>query len=213
MNSKLAKDKLDKALGIDPGGSIDDLLDKLDLNTDEYSETFNEVGSKVKDVISDIDKNIDVIKNSGIESVQSEILDLNNSLKQVSDLISISKGIITHLYNVITSSELVDAELIGSSAAFISAAQASISEYIALYKDRMKFYDAVRLRAIDHKNKMEEIKFRDELLQKRNQPAAEVGNMQAFRQEDITRILEDMEENGEIFNPEREDDPNTTSKN
>ena len=208
MDSKLAKDKLDKALGIDPGGSIDDILGKLDLDTDEYKSTFEEIGNKVQDTISGIDKNIEIIKNNGISSVESEILDLNNSLKQVSDLISISKGIITHLYNVITSSELVDAELIGSSAAFITAAQSSISEYIALYKDRMKFYDAVRLRAIDHNNKMEEIRFREELVQKRNQPAAEVENMQAFRQEDITRMLQDMEDNSEKVENSEEDTEN-----
>ena len=199
LTSKLAKEKLDEALGIDPNGSIDDLFSGLDLNDEKgitYKDAFNRIGSEVQDSIKEIDSNIQTIKSNEIANVQSEIFDLNENLKNVSELISISKGIILHLYNTIVSSELIDAELVASAASFITAAQSSISEYLTLYRERMRFYDTIRIKMLEHENKEKELRLKAELFNKKSQPEeAQIENMTAYSQEKIIKTLQEIDLN------------------
>jgi hypothetical protein len=39
----------------------------------------------------------------------------------------------------------------------------TVSEYINLYKDRLSFYDKIRLENLKHKNDMEKIKYKHDL--------------------------------------------------
>lgn len=110
-----------------------------------------------------------------------------------------SKNTIRYVYQQLVDSELVDSELVGSFSKLLEAVHIQISEYIGLYKDRQNFYSKVKLEAIKHRNKMEELRLKQKLdIEKINQTkksdAVDVDNMKvAYSQEDLIQSLDDME--------------------
>ncbi len=133
-------------------------------------------------------------KESGIQTV--DITDISTSLNEIKDLINVSKDTIRHVYEQITSTELLDSESVDSLSKLIEATHLTIAEYINLFKDRLAFYDKVRFEAIKHKNDMEKIKYKHDLdMEKINAkagPAVEVtnNNTNAFSQEDVIKMID-----------------------
>lgn len=78
-------------------------------------------------------------------------------------MIEISKNTIRHVYDSLVSSELVDSELVSAFAKLMESTKLTVGEYITLYKDRLAFYDKVRLETLKHKNDMEKIKYKHDL--------------------------------------------------
>jgi len=57
-----SKEKIDKALGIESGESIDDFLDGLTIDkTEEITSTVNAIDDQVKQNLIDIDNNLSAI--------------------------------------------------------------------------------------------------------------------------------------------------------
>lgn len=55
MAKKSVKEKLDAALGIGEGQSIDDLLEELTAGADEISSSFEAIDEKVHESIAKVD--------------------------------------------------------------------------------------------------------------------------------------------------------------
>lgn len=187
------KEKLDKALGISDGKSMDDFLDDLDLRNEDHQKAISKIETTIKDTIQNIDSSIselqdqNSLKNSGItDSIQNSINDIN-------ELVNLSKQIIKHLYTDIVSSELVDAELVASTASFIQATHDNIKEYVELYRDRLKFFDTIKLEMIRHQNRKSEIELKHKLdmekINAQNPINTPPENMKQFSSEDIVNAL------------------------
>ena len=73
------------------------------------------------------------------------IADLDASMKEIEDLIVMSKAIFKHIYENIVSSELIDSELIGSTSKMLESIHINIAEFIGLYRDKMKFVEKVKM--------------------------------------------------------------------
>lgn len=194
MNSK---QKLDQALGITDEKSMNDFLDDLDFKNEDHQKAIANIENKVQESIKNIDTSIaelndpNVIEKSGItESIQKSLNDIN-------DLVALSKQIIQHLYNDIVSSELVDSELIASTANFIQATHDNIKEYVELYRDRLKFFDTVKLEMIRHENRKNEIELKHKLDMEKIQASNPMNmvpeNMKQFNSEDIVNALKNIE--------------------
>jgi hypothetical protein len=63
----------------------------------------------------------------------------------------------------LVSSDLVDSELVSAFAKLMESTKLTVGEYINLYKDRLNFYDKIRLETLKHKNDMEKIKYKHDL--------------------------------------------------
>lgn len=185
--------KLNEALGIE---SIDSFLSSISIDEGKMNE-LNEVDEKVKDDIKRIDEQIENYRTGGIEKVDLD--DIQGSLSHIKELVDISKETIRYIYQQILDSELVDSELVGSFSKLLEAVHIQISEYIGLYKDRQSFYAKVRLEAIKHQNKMEQIRLKHQLdmekLEKTgNKGAVDVENMNVeYSQENLIKMLEEQE--------------------
>lgn len=59
MSKKSAKEKLDAALGIGEGQSIDDLLEEFAAGADEISSSFKAIDEKVHESLAKVD--VDVV--------------------------------------------------------------------------------------------------------------------------------------------------------
>jgi hypothetical protein len=181
--------KLNEALGID---NIDSLLEGMDIDDD--IQQLKDIDAQMDQNVEKIDTQMANFTEGGIQKV--DITDISTSLNEIKDLISVSKDTIRHVYEQITSTELLDSEAVDSLSKLIEATHLTISEYINLFKDRLAFYDKVRLEAIKHKNDMEKIKYKHDLdmekLNAKQGPAVDVtnNNVNAFSQEDVIKMID-----------------------
>jgi len=163
MESKTSKAKLDAALGISPDKSIDDFLDSLSMENGSAKNAVDKIDSSVKSEVENIDASIKALSVPSVDSDEVEEYDrklmslvaIDSSLKNIDELINISKDVIKHIYENISCTELIDSELIQAAASFIESCHLNIKEYIDLYKDRLKFYDKVRIEMLQQKHRIE----------------------------------------------------------
>ena len=137
------KEKIDRALGLTSGQSIDDFLDGMALDASKASQAMDSISEEVHDSLAAVvDQLQDFQKNP---SSSLTIADLDASMKEIEDLIVMSKAIFKHIYENIVSSELIDSELIGSTSKMLESIHINIAEFIGLYRDKMKFVERVKM--------------------------------------------------------------------
>lgn len=180
--------ELNKALGID---DIDDFLSDLDVKDD--INQLDKINNQVADNLEKIDNQIEKYNQSGLTNI--EVCDISTSLSEIKELIDVSKNVIRHIYDSIVSSDLVDSELISSFAKLMESTKLTVGEYINLYKDRLMFYDKIRLETLKHKHDMEKIKYKHDLdMEKLNSKnihqTLDATDTQSFSQEEIIKMLE-----------------------
>lgn len=201
MSEKLTpKQKIDELLGITDGSSIDDFLNDLSLDTEEISETFKNIDEKVKENIEKIDSNIQAVQNnSNSINIKNEaflnIQTIDDSLKEIEDLISISKQIFKHVYTSIISTDLVDSELISSAAKLLESIHINISEFLTVYKEKQRFADKMKLMIFQQEQRKEmlELKHKYDLeklkIKAETNEALEVENLASYSQEQIIKLI------------------------
>ena len=163
---KTAKEKLDEKLGIKDLSEIFDQTDIDAILKDSKIEIDN-IDNKIKEKAKEIDEKI----NAGTELVTvstsgemvlpaNKIYDLEESLGEISFLANKSRDIITNLYKYITNTDFVDPDIISSTAKMIEASRIVISDYIELYKEKMRMIHSFNMEMQKHKNRiaLEELK-------------------------------------------------------
>lgn len=188
---KTAKSKLDAALGITQDSSIDDFLESLTLENDSAKKAVDKIDETIKKEVSNIDANIDTIQRIDDFSKQSEsLIQIKSSLSNIDDLITISKEIIKHIYEVVVSTELVDSEMIHAAATLIESCHLNVKEYIDLYRDRLKFCEKVQLEMLKHKNNLEILEKRHQYeMEKASQNTVDAEGGIVYNIDDITKTL------------------------
>ena len=67
------------------------------------------------------------------------------SMKEIEELISLSKKLFKHIYENIISSDLLDSELIESAAKMLESVHINIAEFISMYRDKQKFIEKIKV--------------------------------------------------------------------
>ena len=180
--------EVNEALGI---SSIDDFLKDLDADDPNIGK-MDEVDEKVKENVSKIDSSIQHYNKGELDQV--DMAGLRNSLDEIRELIDSSKDVIKYTHQQICNSELLDPEVVQAFSKVLESAHLTISEYIGLYKDRMAFYDKVRLKMIDFEQKKALIQMKHDLdMQKAESKKSKDipdSNTFTFSQEDIIKTLD-----------------------
>ena len=140
------KQKIDKLLGIQDDSSIDDFLNDLTEDNQTVSASMSEITSEIKEDLQKVDEQLGLVSDNGSNSILV-LSDIEKSMKEVEELISLSKLMFKHIYENIVSSELCDSELIGSTAKMLEAIHINISEFINLYKDKERFIEKIKIMA------------------------------------------------------------------
>ena len=140
------KQKIDKLLGIQDDSSIDDFLNDLTKDNQTVSASMSEITSEIKEDLQKVDEQLGLVSDNGSNSILV-LSDIAKSMKEVEELISLSKLMFKHIYENIVSSELCDSELIGSTAKMLEAIHINISEFINLYKDKERFIEKIKIMA------------------------------------------------------------------
>lgn len=197
---KSSKEKIDEMLGIQDNQSIDDYLDSLNMNVDQISATFGQIEDSVKQSVSDIDSEI-----AKMNSDQNSILTIQNldlSLKEIEDLIGLSKQIFKHIYDSITTTDLIDSELVHSCASMLESIHLNLAEFISIYKDKQKYIDKIKLMIFQQQQKKElmELKHRHDMEKlamtggkSDEKGAIDVEGNVKYDQNEIIKMLKNMD--------------------
>jgi len=200
---KTAKEKLDEKLGIKDLSEIFDQTDIDAILKDSKIEIAN-IDHKIKEKAKEIDEKINenteliTISTSGTMVLPAnKIYDLEESLGEISFLANKSRDIITNLYKYITNTDFVDPDIISSTAKMIEASRIVISDYIELYKEKIRMIHSFNMEMQKHKNRLELEQYKAELKFKYADkgPAidAESKDMVPYIQEQIINIMKKTE--------------------
>lgn len=155
MSDRLTtKQKIDEALGLSGGKSLDEMLNDLNIESEGIHQTFDEIDQTIK-------KDFDRIDEKALELQRGEtsgilaINDMNASLKEVELMINQAKEVFQHMVNNITSSDLLDSELIHAAAAFMESIHLNIAEFLSIYKQKQKFVEKIKLMIFNQEQKKE----------------------------------------------------------
>lgn len=187
--------------GIPSDGSVDDFLNKLSSNPDQtvqqMSEGMNDVANGVKDALAKVDQGLAQLKTTSNIAPET-LVDLNSSMQQVEELISLSKDMFKHIYEAITTTDLVDSELVSSASQLLTAIHENMSEFITLYKERQAYIDNIRILVLKQEQKKELMalkqKYDIEKLQAKLDNNATDTNAIAFSVAEMTKMLNDADE-------------------
>lgn len=195
-----SKEKIDAIFGITGGKSVDDFLDELSLDTNKIQQTMANIDSTVKDAIDGIDSQMSILTNSTND--QTSILsmkDMELSLKEIEEMVQLSKQIFKHISDSILATDLIDSELVHSAAVLMEGIHINISEFVSLYKSKQNFIDKVKFSILQQQQKKELLQFKHDLdMQKLktkdpDQVVDVTGESKVFRQEDIINALKDID--------------------
>jgi len=171
---KSAKEKLDEKLGIK---DITEIFDQNDIDAIladskiEIQNIDNKIRNKSKEIDGDIDevtKEITTISPATSNNLPatSKIYNMEESLGEISYLVGKSRDIITNLYSYITKTDFVDPDIISSTAKMIEASRVVISDYIELYKEKMRMIHSINMEMQKHRNRLELEEHKAELKQR-----------------------------------------------
>lgn len=192
-----SKQKIDQLLGIKDDESIDSFLDDLSFETDEIQNTFSDIDDKVKENLQNIDNNINDIQAGKTDSILA-LKNMDLSMKEIEDLIGMSKRMFKHIYENIVSSDLLDSELISAAAKMLESVHINIGEFLQMYRDRQRFIEKIKLMVFQQEQRKELMalkhKYDLEKAAAKNEPTAvEAENVMAYSIEEITRLMHNKE--------------------
>lgn len=182
-----AKEKLNNLLGISDDQTIDDFLDDLDVDANQVSSALSSIDDSVKETVQNLEANMAKLSANLGESDLVTVNQVETNLTELKDLIDTSKRVIQHVYESIVTSDLVDSELIQAMAKLIEATHINIADYIDIYKQKIAFFDKVKLLNLqyDRKETLLRLKYEySEKLQKSKNAVDVPEGMVSFNFED-----------------------------
>lgn len=200
----MSKEKLNELLGIKDDQDIDSFLDDLTKQTDSISSTFSNIDENVKANIQQIDNNLSAIQTKSCDTILT-LKNMDLSMKEIEEMIDLSKKLFKHIYNNVITSDLIDSELIESAAKMLESIHINIAEFLEMYRERQRFIEKIKLMVFQQEQRKELMLLKHKLdmekLQAKAEPlSAETEDSVPYCIEDIVRIIhnEEIKEDEEI---------------
>lgn len=201
MSEQINKDRLNQLLGIQDGQSFEDYMndgtstDETQSVIDQTAKLIEETKEKVDEIEGQFQHNIQVIDDAknqiqttmkdgdGSASVRIDnMVNVESAFKSIEDLVDTTKQMIGTVYSIISSCDVLDSETVSAAASLITSTKQLIAEYLGLYKQRVKFFDSVKMETLKQQHRIE-------LLERKYQLDEAKWNMQNTKPaeaEDIT---------------------------
>lgn len=169
------KERIDQALGISGAGSLDEMLDSLNVEAEEFHKAFDGMDERVAAEADAIDRKAEQLQRSEIGG-QLAISDMTASLREIEKMVVSGQQVFQHVVDNITSSDLLDPELVHAAAAFLESIHLNVAEFISIYKQKSKFVEKIKLMVFQQQQRIElaQLKHQQnlELLREKNKAAA-----------------------------------------
>ena len=197
-----SKEKIDAVLGITGGKSVDEFLDGLSLDTEAIHSTLGAIDDQMQTSLQNIDDVASQIQSqSNAQSSIIEIKSMDHSLKEVEDLISLSKKMFKHIAESILTTDLVDSELVQAASKLLESIHINIAEFIQLYHSKQQFVDKIKVMIFQQEQKKELMLLKHKLdlekLSKKDSSdpkAIEAEGMVSYSQESIIKAMNSQDE-------------------
>lgn len=199
-----SREKINAVLGITGGKSVDEFLDGLSLDTESIHGALGAIDDQVKTSIESIDKAAAQIQDQADAGSSSllEIKTMDLSLKEVEEMIGLSKQMFKHIADSILTTDLVDSELVQAASKLLESIHINIAEFIQLYRSKQQFVDKIKvmifqqeqkkeLMLLKHKLDLEKLAMKD--TGKGGPEAVEAEGMVSYSQESIIKVMNDHE--------------------
>lgn len=228
MAEQINKDRLNELLGIQEGQTFEDymneasppmddtqsVIDQTQRMLQETKDKVAEIDEKFQEnfqVIEDTKKDIQMSKDAnGSASVRIDnLVNVESAFKSIEDLVDSTKQMIGTVYGIISSCDVLDSETVAAAASLIGETRQLISEYTSLYKQRIKFFDSVKLEQLKQQHRLEILEKKNELDMKKwndQHPAtpAEATTVPGVNDQnsgvgtmDMLKLLEEMDKGDE----------------
>ena len=76
-------------------------------------------------------------------------------MKEIEDMIELSKKLFKHIYNNIITSDLLDSELIESAAKMLESIHINIAEFLEMYREKQRFIEKIKLMIFQQEQRKE----------------------------------------------------------
>ena len=226
MSEQINKDRLNELLGIHEGQSFDDYInegtsmDQTQSVIDETQALINETQSKIEDIDEKFQSNMQVIDDAQTKLQCSRdtegsaanridtLVNVEGAFKSIEDLVDTTKSMLGNVYGIISSCDVLDSETVGAAASLIGETRQLIAEYTGLYKQRVKFFDNVKMEMLKQKNKEDLMRLKyqldrekEEWKMKNKTPVADANvvdsqevppGMVSFGTDDMLKMLKEM---------------------
>ena len=174
MAEQINKDRLNQLLGIQEGQSFEDYMndgtstDETQSVIDQTAKLIEETKEKVDEIEGQFQHNIQVIDDAknqiqttmkdgdGSASVRIDnMVNVESAFKSIEDLVDTTKQMIGTVYSIISSCDVLDSETVSAAASLITSTKQLIAEYLGLYKQRVKFFDNVKMETLKQQHRIE----------------------------------------------------------
>lgn len=203
------QEKLDAIFGITNGQDIDSFLDNLSLddakkaieNKDDAVSGISQLSAieqEIQEKMADI-QSMPTSMSLPINQLSIQMMSMDHSLKELEEMITMSKDIIKHVHASILATPLIDSEAVQAYSKLIESIHISISEFIGVYRDKQSFVNKVKYALFDKEIKKElmdhKAKLQKELIIAKEGPKsidADVvqTNANAWNVDQITKIID-----------------------
>lgn len=178
----------------------------MSLDTESIHGALGAIDDQVKTSIEAIDKAAAQIQDQADASCSSssllEIKTMDLSLKEVEEMIGLSKQMFKHIADSILTTDLVDSELVQAASKLLESIHINIAEFIQLYRSKQQFVDKIKvmifqqeqkkeLMLLKHKLDLEKLAMKD--AGKGDPEAVEAEGMVSYSQESIIKAMNDHE--------------------
>ena len=228
MSEQINKDRLNELLGIHEGQSFDDYInegtsmDQTQSVIDKTQALINETQSKIEDIDEKFQSNMQVIDDAQTKLQCSRdtegsaanridtLVNVEGAFKSIEDLVDTTKSMLGNVYGIISSCDVLDSETVSAAASLIGETRQLIAEYTGLYKQRVKFFDNVKMEMLKQKNKEDLMRLKyqldrekEEWKMKNKTPVADANvvdshevppGMVSFGTDDMLKMLKEMED-------------------
>ena len=83
------------------------------------------------------------------------LVNVEGAFKSIEDLVDTTKSMLGNVYGIISSCDVLDSETVSAAASLIGETRQLIGEYTSLYKQRVKFFDQVKMEQLKQQHKIE----------------------------------------------------------
>ena len=186
MAEQINKGRLDQLLGIQEGQSFEDYMndgtssDETQSVIDQTAKLIEETKGKVDEIEGQFQHNIQVIDDAknqvqtnmkdgdGSASVRIDnMVNVESAFKSIEDLVDTTKQMIGTVYSIISSCDVLDSETVSAAASLITSTKQLIAEYLGLYKQRVKFFDNVKMEMMKQENRERLLRLKYQLDQEK----------------------------------------------
>lgn len=164
------QEKLDALFGITNGEDLDTFLSGLSL--DEAVQKKDEALSAINELSTleqDMQQKMDAIESAStslampMDMLSVQMCTMEHSLKELEDIIDLSKDIIRHVHQSILATPLIDSEAVQAYGKLVESIHISIAEFIGIYRDKQNFINKVKFSMIQQEQKKELMRYKTDL--------------------------------------------------